>query len=191
MKKLAFLFTIVCILFIGINVYAAPEEISPDMEGTVNDLIILSDFMDGTDSVSTFDTPYIISGSGQEGVTVTLYIYNEELSLYQKIKIKQVIENVASDQAEGETSVQTEESKTVEYDLSFDVGASGLFMTDIDLNDGENKIALYAEKDDEDMYQIEKISINKLDKSFKTFIENLTVDIKTELNKLIGGEESK
>lgn len=69
-------------------------------------------------------------------------------------------------------------------DLSWQIGASGRFSQELELTEGKNTFALYAEKDTE-TFEIIKMDITLLQKDVLTKIKDITVDIKEELKKLV------
>lgn len=59
---------------------AAPDTLYAGTSGSTNDLIVITN--PPSDKAATFDMSYIISGYGQEGATVTIYLY--ENGVYNK-----------------------------------------------------------------------------------------------------------
>ncbi|MDK2801026.1 MAG: hypothetical protein PWP27_2436 [Clostridiales bacterium] len=160
-KRLLQIFIITFILSIPAVVMAAPDEMSTDDKGNATDLIILNNAVD--EEITTFEENYILSGSGQEGVAVTLYVYNSESDKYQKVFI-------------------TEED--IKKPVEWEIGASGLFAQQVDLKKGKNAFALRAELDEE-TYQVIKIDIKRQNKDFITKIKDLKIGIGNVLDTLM------
>lgn len=152
-KRLFQAIIIAFILSIAVTGFAAPDEMAADDKGNATDLIILNN--PAGEEIVTFEKSYILSGSGQEGIIVTLYVYSSADNKYKKIFI----------QEDGKL-------KPVEWQI----GESGQFMNEIELSDGNNKFALRAEKD-ENTYQVEKLNIT-FKKGFLNTIKDLTIDFK-------------
>ena len=84
MKKLFSLCLVLMLLLAcTANVFASPETVPADVSGTTSDLIIITKPENQKDS--TFSSKYIISGYGMGGTQVTLYSYNEDEGVYEKV----------------------------------------------------------------------------------------------------------
>jgi len=154
LKRIVVTFTILTVLLSTVAL-AAPATVSVDDQGTANGLIVITNpDISESNKVSTTTSDYIISGYGQEGTDVCIYLYNPTDNVYKKIVI---------------------DGKSIEWEI----GASGLFMQTIALVDGENKILIRAEADS-NTYQIVKIDITLLKEGFLDRIKGLTIDIVKE-----------
>lgn len=97
---------------------------------------------------TVFKTSYMISGNAnEEGVAVSLYIYDASLEDYVPLK-------------------------TVDGETEFVVGASGFFMREVVLNQGENQIMInsFYEYDRENI-QSDKFTITVLKESMRDRIK--------------------
>jgi uncharacterized protein YxeA len=139
-------------------VWAAPDTITADAVGNSNSLVAVTKPKNQKDS--TFDSAYIISGYGKEGTTVTLYAYSSDEDVYKKI-----LNETQYIDAEGAI-------KTAQTAAEVKVGASGLFMNTISLNQGANDILVRAEN--EDKIQLMKLSITKYSYNLFDIIKSLT-----------------
>ncbi len=186
---------LVTLLFIGILstasiCFAAPQEFPVNAEGTVTGLIELSNYTNG--AITTYEDSFIIAGSGKNGVVVTLYLLDPLKGVYKKF--------ILNDRSGGNKDmsqwvksssyvVQEGDMYYVEGNEYIDgkiirwrIGASGLYIREIPLSEGQNNLALYAEEDIRN-YEIVKFDIVKLEKGFLTRIREMTVDI----NKAVTG----
>lgn len=132
-KKGIFL-VIVLVLMSASVCLAAPESLSLDVGGNTNSLMVLTN--PSGQQTSTFDNKYVISGYAKEGVNISLYYKNGD-----RFSILYPNGNRAD----------------------WYVGASGLFIKQIDLAKGKNVIIVRAEKDG--LVQVEKYTINLLSKT--------------------------
>ena len=160
MKRIFSVILIIAILAVGqLCAFASPETLDSDVEGTTSDLIIVTKPENQKDS--TFSTTYIISGYGMGGTVVTLYSYNANDDVYEKVYNKtQYI-----DEAGGSQLLQNSAEVTI--------GSSGLFMGSVDLATGENVILLRDENGDHVQYI--KLSLTKFSYNIIDLIRALTV----------------
>lgn len=159
MKKLFSFFLVPVILLVfGIGVFASPETISADVTGTTSDLISITKPENQKDS--TFNSTYIISGYGMGGTVVTLYGYNPQTGLYEKVYNATEFVN-----ANGE-------SQNVQTSAEVTIGTSGLFMGAVNLGDGENTILVRAANGDQ--VQLMKLSLTKYNYNIIDLIKALS-----------------
>ncbi|MBE7011405.1 MAG: hypothetical protein E7415_01890 [Ruminococcaceae bacterium] len=129
----------------GISVSAAPDSLAPDEIGNTKALITVTN-PEGTTDL-TFDNSYVISGYGEVGTVVTIYYFNADTGLYEKLY--KTVTTV------GEDGVVATQQQSV----SCAIGESTLFFNTVNLEQGANSFMIYAEKDD--MIQIGKFFIVK------------------------------
>ncbi|NLY43335.1 MAG: hypothetical protein GX066_05075 [Clostridiaceae bacterium] len=151
MKRFIALILAMFIMSVAGTAFAAPEIMSVNDMGNATDLIILNN--NTGEEITVFEKNYVISGSGQEGVTVTLYLYNSTDNVYKKLYI------VTKD---GEKKL-----------MEWKIGPSGLFLGEVQLAEGNNWFALRAE-DGASNYQVEKINVT-FKKGFIAFIKDLSI----------------
>ncbi len=157
-KKLVQLFIILAIISIVTIGFASPEEMSVDDNGNITGLIILNNPREG----NTFEKEYVLSGSGKEGIMLTVYMYNSETNNYKKVYI---VDEVGIKPAEWE------------------IGASGIVMQEIQLEKGKNLISLRATLDDYN-YQVIKIDVNLLSKDLLMRLKELNINLGDIYNKI-------
>jgi len=148
LKKLTVIFIVASALCCSLIVFAAPDTIYSSDIGNSSNLIAISN--PDAQYSSTFDKSYVISGYGNEGVRVYLYIGSGNGTYYLQ-----------------------------KYDgipVSWTIGASGLFMRQIKLSKGINYILLRAEAS-YGSYQNTKRNITQLNQSFLDIIKSFTFDI--------------
>lgn len=159
MKKLLSLCLMMLLLLsCSINVFASPETVPADVSGTTSDLIIITKPENQKDS--TFSSKYIISGYGMGGTQVTLYSYNENEGVYEKVynTSEYVDENGSTQQ------VQTGAEVTI--------GTSGMFMGTVGLVQGENTILVRAANGEH--VQFMKLSLTKYNYNIIDLIKSLS-----------------
>ncbi|MGE4284153.1 MAG: hypothetical protein AB7G87_10580 [Clostridia bacterium] len=152
-KRLLQAMIVLIILSIATVGFAAPDEMETDDVGTATDLITIVSHEEK--NITTYNDKEILSGSGQEGVTITLYVYNAEADNYKKV-------------------ILTEDD--VEKALEIELGASGLFAHELQLSEGVNRFALRAELN-EDKYQVEKLEFD-YKKGFVNTIKDISIGFK-------------
>ncbi len=207
MKRFVSLIITLSILIIPMVSYAAPDILESDAEGTAEGLIELNNADE--EKVTTFEK-YLITGTGEENILVTLYIYDAINNQYTKATIIDALEeenseeenlveeqaddmsdensdNEENDEEENDTyDINTEESEQIDIEDIFaeedsvinvevEVTAFGFMLPDIELQEGENRLLLYAEKDEE-IYQIIKIDVTLLKKEFTESAESRSID---------------
>lgn len=144
-KRIVSLVVFTLMLFSFSSVFAAPDTLAADASGNFEALVVTTRPAGSSDM--TFDNSYVISGYGVVGTVVTIYSYNAESGLYEKLY--KTVTTV------GENGVTVSEKAPV----SCVIGDSTLFMTTVNLNSGSNSFMLYAENDD--MHQIAKFFVLK------------------------------
>ena len=145
-KRIASLMILAAIIGIfGMTAYAAPDNLAPDAVGNTKALVTVTN-PEGTSDL-TFDSSYVISGYGEVGTVVTVYFFNPETGLYEKLY--KTVKTV------GEDGVIATEKQSV----SSTIGGSTLFFNTVNLANGSNSYMLYAEKGD--LVQIGKFFIVK------------------------------
>lgn len=127
---------------------ASSETVADNYAGTCDWLITIKNPETLTAATST--KTFVVSAVAVEGAAVTLYAYNSNTGLYEKI-----------------------------YDaaglpLETTVGASGLYAQQITLKEGQNKLMVYATNgvDDQAIY----LDINLLSEGFIDKIKSFTID---------------
>lgn len=159
MRKVCIAVLMLAVLLVGqLSVFAAPDTVAVDAVGNANDLVAVTKPKNQKDS--TFDSSYIVSGYGKEGAQVSFYLYSGEDAVYKRIMND--IQYVSTD-----GTVQT-----AKVPAEVKVGASGLFINTVSLNQGANDILLYAEKNDK--VQLMKLSITKYSYNLFDIIKSLT-----------------
>ena len=159
MRKLVLAVLMIAVLLVGqLSVFASPDTISADSTGNSNGLVVVTKPKNQKDS--TFSSDYVISGYGKEGTTVTLYGYSEEEGLYKKIFNETQFVDVSGNV---QTALTASEVK---------IGASGLFMNSIPLNQGLNNLLVRAENGDK--LQLMKLSLTKYSYNLFDIIKALT-----------------
>lgn len=149
MKRFIAIIVMIFTMSVAGTAFAAPDIMSVNDRGNATDLIILNN---SGEEITVFSKDYVISGSGQEGVVVTLYIYNSTDNVYKKVYITK----------DGEPKL-----------MEWKIGPSGLFMDEVQLVEGNNRFALRAE-DGVSKYQVEKLNVI-FKKGFITFIKDLSI----------------
>jgi hypothetical protein len=127
------------------SAFAAPDSLSPDEVGNTKALITVTN-PEGTSDL-TFDNSYVFSGYGEIGTVVTVYYFNSDSGLYEKLY--KTVTTV------GEDGVVATEQQSA----SCTIGESTLFFNTVNLEQGTNSYMVYAEKDD--LVQIGKFFIIK------------------------------
>ena len=142
MKKLIVSFIVLTAIIgiLGVTSFAAPDSLAPDMVGNTKELITVTNPEGASDM--TFDNSYVISGYGEVGTVVTVYAFNPETGLYEKLY--KTVTTVGED---GVTAVQ-------QQSVSSTIGESTLFFNTVNLSSGTNSYMVYAENG-------EKIQIGK------------------------------
>ena len=159
MRKVCIAIFMLAVLCLGqISVFASPDTITSDSIGNSNALVVITKPKNQRDS--TFDGAYIISGYGKEGTIVSLYGYNAEAGLYKKI-----YNEIQYIDANG--TLQTTRTPS-----EVKIGASGLFMNTVSLNQGLNNILVRAENGDK--VQLMKLSLTKYSYNLFDIIKSLT-----------------
>lgn len=138
LKKVMQGIIVLCILSLSFTTFAAPDTIGTYDQGTTTGLIVVSN-PPSVPYSTTYEKNYILSGWGQEGVNICLYLYSPAENVYKKLIIN---------------------GNSVEWQI----GASGLFMQPVTLSKGENKIAIRAE-DGYGNSQVIQMDINLLSQS--------------------------
>lgn len=149
---------LIFVLIMNVSVFAAPDTVAADAASTAHDLIVITNPQNQKDS--TFDPSYIVSGYGCEGATVTLYRLNESENVYKKIFNAAVYVDASG------------ASQTAYKEATVTIGASGLFMNTISLNQGANHILVRAEHGGK--VQLMKLSVTKYNYSLFDIIKALT-----------------
>ena len=126
LKRICLLTVAVCLLLSMVSFAAAPDYVSMDDKGTVNNLIKIT--RPDKDKDFSYDQGYYFSGTGKSGVKVTLYKYASGVGAYAKMK---------------------KDGK----DMTMTVGSSGLFWATLPLTYGDNFFLARAENTD-GSYQI-------------------------------------
>ncbi len=160
MRKVVFAVLLMASMLLGsIGAFAAaPDTIAADASGNSNSLVVVTKPKNQKDS--TFSASYIISGYGKENTTVTLYSYSENDGTYKKMfNTTQYVD----------ASGAIQDTKTA---AEVKIGASGLFMNSITLNQGANDILVRAENDDK--VQLMKLSLTKYNYNLFDIIKSLT-----------------
>ena len=129
----------------GMTAFAAPDSLTPDETGNTKSLITVTN-PEGTSDL-TFDNSYVFSGYGEIGTVVTIYNFNSETGLYEKLY--KTVTTV------GENGVVSTQQQSV----SSTIGESTLFFNTVNLEQGSNSYMIYAEKGD--LIQIGKFFIIK------------------------------
>ncbi len=147
MKKLitSFILLFAILGVFGLTAYAAPDTLYPDAAGNAAGLVTIANPELSSDM--TFDNSYVVSGYGEVGTVVTMYTYNPENGLYEKLY--KTVTTVS------ESGAYETEQKSV----TSTIGESTLFINTVSLNSGSNSFMLYAEK--EGRVQISKFFIIK------------------------------
>ncbi len=162
MKRIFSVFLMLLVLSLcqlGVFASESPETLESNIEGTTSDLIIVTKPENQKDS--TFESTYIISGYGMGGTVVTLYSYNEEADVYEKVYNKaQYID-------------EDGEAQLVQSGAEVTIGTSGLFMGSVDLGQGENIILVRAANGEH--VQFMKLSLTKFSYNIIDLIKSLTV----------------
>ncbi len=202
LKRLVSILITLSILIIPLVSYAAPDVIESDAEGTAEDLIELNN---EEEEKVTIHEKYLITGTGEENIIVTLYILDPINNQYVKATItdtlveENLLEEQADDMSEGNSNneevdyeenvtddINTEESEQIDdedifteeesvINVEVEVTAFGFMLPDIELEEGLNKLLLYAEKDEE-VYQIIKIDVTLLKKEFTESAQSSSID---------------
>jgi hypothetical protein len=135
---------------------AAPDTITKNMKSTSEILWLTKPEAE----VSTFSTSCIISGVASPNTNITIYIKDENTKdTYRKMIID-------------------------DEELSWSVGASGMFIKEISLQPNiVNDIIVYAEQD-ENNYQVEKRTITVKDDSIKEALKNGAIMIEDFITKI-------
>jgi len=148
-KKVVMTLTILSTLTLSTIAFAAPATVGVNEQGTTSGLIVITN--PESTEVSVSQKEYVISGYGQEGTNVCLYLYSPSENLYRKVVIN---------------------GRSIEWEI----GASRLFMLPVTLDTGSNKLMVRAEKDVY-TYEIIKLDITLLKEGFLDRIKGLTIDI--------------
>ncbi|MBR5154950.1 MAG: hypothetical protein IKW62_00495 [Clostridia bacterium] len=159
MRKVVFAVLLMVSVLLGqFSVFASPDTIAPDSTGNSNGLVVVTNPKNQKDS--TFNATYIISGYGKEGTVVTLYNYSSNDGVYKKIfnNTQYVDANGVLQNAQTAAEVK--------------IGASGLFMNTITLNQGGNDILIRAENSDR--VQFMKLFLTKYSYNLFDIIKSLT-----------------
>ncbi len=159
MRKVVFAVLLVAALVLGqLSVFASPDTISPDSTGNSNSLVVVTKPKNQKDS--TFNAAYIISGYGKEGTVVTLYSYSSNDGVYKKIFNTTQYVDASGNLQNTQTAAEVK------------IGATGLFMNTISLNQGGNDILVRAENADK--VQLMKLSLTKYSYNLFDIIKSLT-----------------
>lgn len=124
-KKMLLALTLICMMLSTVA-FAAPGYVYLGDTGNTSGLITIT--RPDKDADFSYDQGYYFSGIGINGISVTLYKYDPNISAYTKLY------------KDG-------------YEQTFSVGASGFFWSTIDLNFGDNYLLARAENAD-GSYQI-------------------------------------
>ncbi len=159
MRKVVFaVLLIASMLVCQLSAFAAPDTISADAAGNSNSLVVVTKPKNQKDS--TFGNSYIISGYGKEETVVTLYSYSVNDGAYKKMfNTTQYVDASGAIQ-------NTQTAAEVK------IGASGLFMNTISLNQAANDILVRAENGDR--VQLMKLSLTKYSYNLFDIIKSLT-----------------
>lgn len=159
MRKAVFAILLVAsMVFCQLSVFAAPDTIAADSTGNSNSLVVVTKPKNQKDS--TFGTSYIISGYGKEGTVVTLYSYSANDGVYKKMFNTTQYVDASGAVQNAQTAAEVK------------IGASGLFMSTINLNQGANDILVRAENADK--VQLMKLSLTKYSYNLFDIIKSLT-----------------
>ncbi len=133
MKKIIVSFIVLFAILsaFGLTAFAAPDTLYPDATGNTKGLVIVTNPELASDM--TFDNSYVVSGYGEVGTVITMYTYNPESGLYEKL-YKTV--TTVSESGVYETAQQS---------VTSTIGDSTLFFNTVSLNSGSNSFMLYAE----------------------------------------------
>ncbi len=213
-KRLSVILTIVAaMLFLPVVSLAAPDKLEADAQGTVTGLIELSNFtgeeittyeksyiLSGSGKEKVIVTVYAYDDTlGFRKVKIVPEDNEEDTAAGTADKDTAIVQDMytgieADSNTDSDISVQADTIKEVITDadtdtgqikdLSWQIGASGRFSQELELTEGKNTFALYAEKDTE-TFEIIKMDITLLQKDVLTKIKDITVDIKEELKKLV------
>lgn len=142
---------VVCIvmvmsIFSSVCAFAAPYSLSPWDSGNTNSLIYIK--KPAALSATTSERTYTVTAAGRSGVDVTVYRKSNYDGNFYKVY-------------QGG------------YMLSGRIGASGVYVVSIELLEGENKMRIYAENNNE--RQIINIDITRLTRSQLDRINGLSV----------------
>lgn len=145
------LMAVVCIVmamsvFSSVCAFAAPYSLSPWDSGNTNSLIYIK--KPAALSATTSERTYTVTAAGRSGVDVTVYRKSNYDGNFYKVY-------------QGG------------YMLSGKIGASGVYVVSIELLEGENKMRIYAENNNE--RQIINIDITRLTRSQLDRINGLSV----------------
>lgn len=159
MRKVCIAVLMLAVLLVGqLSVLAAPDTIEAGAVGNSNELVVVTKPKNQKDS--TFDSSYIVSGYGKEGTEVGFYLYSAEDGIYKRMLTD--IQYVAADGSVQKSKVPVEVK----------IGASGLFINTVSLNQGINDILIRAEKGE--AVQLMKLSITKYSYNLFDIIKSLT-----------------
>ncbi len=147
MKKIivSFIVLFAIIGVFGLTAFAAPDALYPDAVGNSSSLVVVTN-PEGISDM-TFDNSYVVSGYGEVGTVVTMYTYNPETGLYEKLY--KTVTTVSADGA----------YETAQQSVTSTIGESTLFINTVNLASGSNSFMLYAENGDN--LQITKFFIIK------------------------------
>ncbi len=154
------------ILLIPVITFGAPDQLEVDASGTVTGLINISNL----EQDITFEQDYVLRGSGKQSVQVTVYVYHEETQAYKQLMIIN-------------TEYLEQEEEPLIYPRQWKVGASGLIMQTIQLQEGKNRFKLYAQKDQD--YEIIDIEITLLKRDWLQAIKDLNINIQQQINRFL------
>ncbi len=159
MRKVIFVALLIVSMIAGqLAAFAAPDTIAADSTGNSNGLVVVTKPKNQKDS--TFGTSYIISGYGKEGTVVTLYNYSANEGVYKKMFNSTQYVDASGAIQDTRTAAEVK------------IGASGLFMNTISLNQGANDILVRAENADK--VQLMKLSLTKYSYNLFDIIKSLT-----------------
>jgi hypothetical protein len=121
MKKLRKLLpALLIILFtFSFSVIAAPNKIDNDFKGNSSSLIKITNLKGN--KITVYDNLLTIKGTGEEDTEVSIFQYDKDKDMYIRCK---------DDSGD---------------DLVWKIGASGMFVKQLDLKIGVNKILIYAQ----------------------------------------------
>ncbi|MBC7764852.1 MAG: hypothetical protein H7Y41_00080 [Hyphomonadaceae bacterium] len=163
MKRWFIIFATVMMMLLPISVFASPDTLGLDEKGTVDSLIVCNN---GTgEGETTFETNFVLSGSGKQNVVATMYIFDNETQLYKKVYI-------------------TKDGKLVEAEWV--IGASGLFMQEVTLTEGNNKFAIRAAKEGDT--QVVHLEIVRMNQDFFAIIKGIKVDLNAIYDSILNGQ---
>lgn len=146
MKKVLFaIITLGLIYILGTGVFAAPQELDPTYDGTAKIINVTNP----DNNITTLKRYVVVTATGDEGVIVTLYTYNPETKMYELYK-------------------------DANSDDSWRIGASGLFIKRIPVEDGINYIGVFAEQNGYDQFVKRRVD---RDRSLKTIIIDKIEDV--------------